>query len=252
VTYRFARERLDYSDYATGRLLSGLPGRPAFPVRLADEVFQRCLAYSARHGTAKRLTLYDPCCGGAYLLTVLALLHWQKLEMIVGSDADGDVLPLASRNLSLLTVEGLRERIDKIETMHRLYGKESHATALESAKRLETRIRTLHGMHGVPTHLFQADALNSGDLRANLDRGVVDLVITDVPYGKRSAWIGTTSRDVQTRDPLWCLLESLSAVLARHAVIAVISDKSQRVVHERYARIDRFQVGTRRVEVLTC
>lgn len=252
LIYRFARERPDYSDYALGRVLTGLPGRPAFPVRLADEVFQRCLEHMTRRGLSRRLTLYDPCCGGAYLLSTLAFLHWPRLQLVIGSDADAGVLPLASRNLSLLTVQGLRERRLKIESMHGLYGKESHAAALQSAKRCEARLAILLDMHDVATQLFLADALDPGDLRANIDSETIDVVITDVPYGKHSEWIGPALKDTPERDPLRSLLGSLLAVLAPHAVVAIISDKAQRARHERYTRVDRFQVGKRRIEILAC
>lgn len=249
MTYRFARERPDYSDYALGRVLTGLPGRPAFPVRLADEVFQRCLEHMTRRGLSRRLTVYDPCCGGAYLLSTLAFLHWPRLQLVIGSDADAGVLPLASRNLSLLTVQGLRERRLKIESMHGLYGKESHAAALQSAKRFEARLAILLDMHDVATRLFQADALDPGILRANINSGMVDMVITDVPYGMHSAWIRRTLTAAPALDPLRALLDSLLAVLAPHAIVAIISDKAQKARHEQFTRVDKFQIGKRRIEM---
>src|SRR5215210_5047561 len=103
MPYRFARERVDYSDFASGRVLYSLPGRTAFPVRLADEIFQRCLALRPPEARDGPLTLYDPCCGGATLLTTLGFLHGPKLAALIGSDADPDAVALAERNLALLT-----------------------------------------------------------------------------------------------------------------------------------------------------
>ena len=33
MTYRFALEDQDFSDYASGRVIYNLPGAPAFPLR---------------------------------------------------------------------------------------------------------------------------------------------------------------------------------------------------------------------------
>ncbi|MGN6758376.1 MAG: rRNA methyltransferase, partial [Thermomicrobiales bacterium] len=35
MPYQFARERLNYAAFASGQVLHSLPGRPAFPARLA-------------------------------------------------------------------------------------------------------------------------------------------------------------------------------------------------------------------------
>ncbi len=45
MPYQFAVDRPNYSDLASGRVLYSVPGHHAFPVRLASEIFQRCLAY---------------------------------------------------------------------------------------------------------------------------------------------------------------------------------------------------------------
>src|SRR6188768_151923 len=85
MLYRFAQERVDYSDFASGRVFRSLPGRTAFPVRLADELFQRCLSLRPPDQRATPVTLYDPCCGGATLLCTLAILHWASIRQIVAS-----------------------------------------------------------------------------------------------------------------------------------------------------------------------
>src|SRR5205814_8903957 len=90
MPYRFARERLDYADFASGRVFRSLPGRTGFPVRLADELFQRCLAIRSARGHHAPAVLYDPCCGGATLLCTLAYQPWPALAQIIASDADPD------------------------------------------------------------------------------------------------------------------------------------------------------------------
>ena len=57
------------------------------------------------------LTLYDPCCGSGYLLTVLGYLNHNQIDMFVGSDIDQNAAELARQNLALLTWEGLMNRV---------------------------------------------------------------------------------------------------------------------------------------------
>src|SRR5438067_819270 len=140
MPYRFARERLDHADFASGRVFHSLPGRTGFPVRLADELFQRCLAIRSARGHHEPAVLYDPCCGGATLLCTLAYQHWPALAQIIAADADPDAVALAGRNLALLTPAGLAERRAAIEAYHREFGKASHADALASADRLASRL----------------------------------------------------------------------------------------------------------------
>jgi 23S rRNA (guanine2535-N1)-methyltransferase len=47
MQYKYEKTMLDYSDLASGRVFYSLPGHPAFPIRLASEIFQRCLASRA-------------------------------------------------------------------------------------------------------------------------------------------------------------------------------------------------------------
>ena len=87
--------------------------------------------------------LYDPCCGAAYHLSVLACLHWNSFCQVIGSDIDQKAVNVAQKNLGLLSTEGLDKRISEISEMFRLYGKELHKEALDSARRLRDRIGTL-------------------------------------------------------------------------------------------------------------
>lgn len=257
MPYRFSRERQDYSDFASGRVIRSLPGRTAFPVRLADELFQRCLALrpSAKRDTP--VTLYDPCCGGASLLCTLAMLHWPSIRQIVASDADPDALALARRNLALLTPVGMNERHQEIAALHATYGKASHAEALGSVERLRARLGELAHAHPLPTRSFLADALDPASLRAHLDPQSIDVVIADVPYGQRMRWLinddcsrlGADSEDGTAT--IWRLLEALWPALAADAVLAIVSDKTQRARHERYTPAGTLQIGKRRATFLT-
>jgi hypothetical protein len=238
MPYRFALEKQDDSDYASGRVFYNLPGHPAFPVRLASEIFQRCLDLTDLKN--QPLRLYDPCCGGTYHLAVLAFLHGDKVSEIIASDIDPEALSVARRNLSLLTPEGLDRRIAELHEMQTRFGKESHAEALASAERLRQRLEAIHPPRA---RLFQADVFDTQAIRQGLGGEQVNLVITDIPYGIQSEWQGNAAGG----DPVWQMLESLTGVLAEGAVAAIASTKEQKGGHERYQQVGKLKMGKRLV-----
>jgi ribosomal protein S18 acetylase RimI-like enzyme len=256
MPYRFVHERQDSSDFASGRVIRSVPGRTAFPVRLADELFQRCLAIRSASGASGPVALYDPCCGGASLLCSVAYLHWPSIRQIFASDADPEAVALAARNLALLTPAGLAERRQEIAALYARFGKASHAEALASADRLADRLAEL-AQHGpLPTRHFQADALDPGNLGQHLEPGSIDVAIADVPYGQRTQWLAAAPHAAGMSDPagsstIWQLLEALRPALAPNAVLAIVGDKTQRARHERYAPAGTLQIGKRRATLLT-
>src|SRR5689334_14242480 len=141
MQYKFETEQQDYSDLASGRVFYSLPGHPAFPVRLASEIFQRCLAQREKlYQESLPCTLYDPCCGTAYHLSVLGVLHRERLDQVIASDIDETAVALARRNLGLLHAEGMDVRIRELSQMYEQYGKESHREALQSAQKLKSQL----------------------------------------------------------------------------------------------------------------
>jgi hypothetical protein len=237
MPYQFAHERPDYADLASGRVLYSAAGRPAFPVRLASEVLQRCLALRARPGP---VTLYDPCCGAAYHLSVLGFLHRPALAGLLASDIDPAAVALAARNLSLLSVSGLAQRQAELTALAEQYGKASHHAALASAARLQQQVAAFDAP--LPTRAFAANALDPAALQAGLAGRVPDVVLADVPYGQASQW-----QAAGASAPLTQLLAALRPVIGPHTLIALASDKAQKAAHPAYARIGRFQIGVRRV-----
>ncbi len=244
MPFRFALDRPDYSDLASGRVLYSLPGHPAFPVRLASEIFQRCFALWKNGNPSELPMVYDPCCGAGYLLTVLAYLHGDLIRALAASDIDPKAVEFAQRNLSLLTIAGLDRRIGELAADHARYGKELHLLALESAHRMRKQIDR---MSPLPSRVFQADAGNPADLQRGLSGSKVDLVITDIPYGRHSEWLGRLHDDPH---PIRELLNSLLAVLSPTSLVAVASDKAQKISRESYRRIERFSIGKRQVVIL--
>jgi 23S rRNA G2445 N2-methylase RlmL len=249
VQYKFAQKQ-DYSIYASGGVFYSLPGHPALPVRLASEIFQRCMAIRKREGLTKPCVLYDPCCGGAYHLSVLAYLHWEKIERIIGSDVDQEVLEVAARNLNLLTLTGINDRIAELSNLVERYEKASHQAALSHAQNLRNRLLKLVKSHPLKTELFRANATDKQTIKEHLKDEGVDMVISDVPYGQQTAWEALTSSQTVSEGQIWRMLEGFIGVLAEGAVVAIVADKKQRIGHNKYQRLERFQLGKRQVVLL--
>lgn len=249
MQYKFAIEQADYSDFSSGRVFYSLPGHPAFPVRLTSEIFQRCLAQrEANYGISTPCTLYDPCCGAAYHLSVLAYLHGARIREVIASDIDERAVALAKRNLTLLSVDGLDGRIRELCELSERYGKESHREALKSASTLRNRLSALTENHPLERMVFQSNATDRETMLNHIGPKSVDIVFTDVPYGRHSQWQGADLD--RSSNPLTSMLDALLDVLSPSGIVALVSDKGQKPSHQRYQRLEHFQIGKRRVVIL--
>ena len=249
MQYQYAKERVDYSDLSSGRVFYSLPGHPAFPVRLASEIFQRCMAIrEATYKISSPCVVYDPCCGAAYSLSVLGYLHGEKIQELIGSDVGEKAVAMAAQNLGLLNISGLNNRMREISEILKLYGKESHKEALVSSHILQTRITSLNKDHPIITKVFQASVFDGKAILENMGDRSVDIVFTDIPYGQHSQWRETCS--IETPDPIWSMLNTLTTVLSPSSIVAIVSDKEQKIAHENYQRIKQFQIGKRRIHIL--
>ena len=239
MEYRYETIPRNYEDFASGRVLYNAHGTTAFPVRLASEVAERCFHILESKGSKGPYSLYDPCCGGAYLLTVIGFLHNDKIKRILASDSNGDVLGLAEKNLSLLSHNGLTKRKEQLKEYIHLYNKASHISALESAERLSHFIIG-STMEKVTTFQSDVTATNhNSELRNKLN-----IVITDLPYGDIVTWSSTSS------DPIRDFFDHVFEILDHsHSVLAVIADKSQKLKHEKFKRIELVKVGKRQVGI---
>lgn len=228
----------NYSDFASGRVIYHKSGVPNFPARLAGEIFRRCLEYLGRN---EDIVLYDPCCGGGYMLTVLGLLEPDTVRKFVGSDVSAEAIALAHDNLSLLTEAGLLRRMEQIDAMIAKYGKESHVEARYSAQRFLDIIKRRPFEPEI--EVFVADILDPDSLeRANFKS---DIVMVDVPYGNLASW--SSRHD----DPISSLLHTIAPVIKPDAVVAVSADKGQKICNEDYMRLKRLRVGKRHIEIFT-
>lgn len=235
MEYMFEKTPMNYEDYASGRVLYNARGATAFPVRLASEFAQRGFRLLEERGCAGPYTLYDPCCGGGYLLTVIGLMHGRRLRAVYGSDIDKDKLAVAASNLSLLTVEGMERRAAQLRELDAAYGKPSHREALVSLAKLDGARR-----HAAieKTELFAADATDPGALAGKA--AGVNLVMADLPYGELAEW------RTDTADPAEALLSNLLNVLdPAHSIVIIVADKQQKLRHDRYRRLQHIKVGKR-------
>lgn len=248
MQYKFAAEQ-DYSDFSSGRVFYSLPGHPAFPVRLASEIFQSCLAHRERlYGNSSPCTLYDPCCGAAYHLSVLGYLHGENIRELIASDIDEKAVALAERNLGLLSMEGLERRIHELSILFEQYGKESHQEALRSASVLKAKLTHFRETQPLETRVFQSNATDRNQISRHIRSKSVDIVFTDVPYGQHSYW--NDPQFEQGSNPLTSMLDAILGLLSPTSIVAVASDKGQKAAHDRFERIEHFQAGKRRVAFL--
>ena len=243
MEYKFASEHTNYADLAGGHVFYTLPGLPAFPVRLASEIYQRGLEFRGKGNSP--CTIYDPCCGAAYHLSVIAYLHWDSVCRVICSDINEKAIQMAERNLGLLTPGGIKRRIREISAMVRLYDKESHKGALESITRMQEQVNQLTAVRPIQARLFQADPTDSASLRLGVQDTFIDMVITDIPDGQNIQWEST-----RAAEPVHAMLEALFSFLSPKSILAVAADRHQKIAHEKYKRLEKLQIGKRQIVFL--
>ena len=250
MEYKYTQAHESYEMYAAGGVFYSAPGLTAFPVRLAVEIFRRCQAIRAAQGEQGPALVYDPCCGGAYHLATMAFFNWDQIAGIYASDIDEDALGVAARNLSLLTPAGMDRRIAELTGLLEQYGKASHETSLQHAEQLRQQVMDGAPRHPLATHIFGADATDAAAIASALPGVRVDIVLTDIPYGRLAGWGANSRALLDGGDPVHQLLESLLAVLSDNAVLAVAAAKKDKVAHACYARLTRMQVGARLIVIM--
>jgi len=237
MEYKYC-ENKNFEDFACGRVIYYKSGMTNFPVRLAQEIYGRCVSYLQKKDD---ICIYDPCCGGGYLLTVLGFLNMGSINMLIGSDISNEAVELAWHNLSLLTEEGLEKRIRQLDNYYSEFGKQSHKEAIDSAKRLMHIVKKYDKKPAIS--VFKGDILAKETLTAKDFKA--DIVITDVPYGNLVSWQGAG------QDPINVLIENLMPILKPESVVAICSDKRQKMAVENFKRLERQRVGKRKFEILT-
>lgn len=237
--YQFTKNE-SYQDYSSGRVLYGATGATNFPVRLVSEIFQRAKYYLKEHNFDGPYTIYDPFCGAAYSLTVLGLLHSKDIKSLYASDIDENILEIARKNLSLLTQNGLDKRTQELKALFNTYHKDSHKDALKSANTLSKQILDKDAV----AHTYIHNAVNESNFP--FDLSIVDLIITDIPYGRLTQWQGSN----EAINPTQQFLNNVKGFTSQKILIAISMNKKQKATYEGYSKIKSFQIGTRKVVFL--
>lgn len=230
MQYKYCNNE-NFEDYASGRVLYSAEGVANFPVRLVNEIFGYAKEYSVKKAG---LCIYDPCCGGGYSLTVLGFMNSESIDKICGSDIDEKVLEVAGKNLTLLSKEGLEKRCAEIQSLYDMYGKASHADALESGLKLKNMMKK-----DIATELYIADCTEE------LPPISPDIIITDVPYGNLVDW------NTESNHPLLDMLQQLADISHKDTVLAISMDKKQKAEHPAWERRKKQIIGKRKFEIYT-
>lgn len=228
MEYKYCEDE-NFEDLSSGRVIYGTSGAPNFPVRLGNEIYRRC---TALFPGKESFTVYDPCCGGGYLLAVLGFCN-HNIGRIMASDVSDRMVSVAAKNLALLTLQGLDGRERELTDLIRQYGKSSHLEAVESLRRLRNRL-----VRNVESTVFTADCTQALPLA-----GAPDIIITDVPYGNLVAW------ESGERDSLQAMYRQLAMAAHSDTVLAVIMDKRQRYQGDSWNRLERQVIGKRKFEI---
>ena len=202
-----------------------------FPVRLLNEIFERARSYLEKKN---ELTVYDPCCGGGYSLTVLGFFHSDIIKHLYGSDIDDDMIFHAKKNVSLLQNKGLNERRNELESLYAAYGKLSHKEALESLARLEKQL-----VKPVISDIFSADCTKT------LPQLNPDIIITDIPYGNLVQWNGDATLSLDT------MLEQLIKISEQKMILALCMDKKEKFNAGSWILLEKHNIGKTKFIILT-
>jgi len=234
MKYIFETDKRDFSDFASGRVLYNAKNTTAFPVRLASEIIQRSFHILEGKGYSGPYKIYDPCCGGGFLLTTIGFLYYNRISEIIATDFDDEVLETARKNLSLLSKEGLDRRRKEIERYIEAYGKESHVQALKSIEYLETLI----GMKNIRINCKQRDITDIQDFPIN----GVNIIITDIPYGNIVNWKGVNENPIEN-----LFVNCYRALDNKASILAIVADKKTKLNHNLFKRLEHFQLGKRQI-----
>jgi 23S rRNA G2445 N2-methylase RlmL len=188
------------------------------------------------------VVLWDPCCGSGYLLTVIALLHRTMLRSVLATDIDPQAVELARQNLALLDPAALIAREHELAERAERFDKPSYLDTAQAAHRLSAKLTRQGG--GLPVLTREANVFDRKDLAAAVRDVNPDVVITDVPYGEQTAWLGANDgADVPE------MLAAIASVLPEDAVLGV-TVRGRRVPLGGARRRESLKIGTRAVALL--
>lgn len=238
MEFKFERVKKDYSDFSSDKVLVNAPQTPAFPVRIASEIMSRCLSYLK---SKSNISIYDPCCGAAHLLTVLGFLYSTNLNKVYGTDIDDKAIQYAHQNLNFLTSDGLMQKTRELKTRYNNLSNTFNEKSIQSSERLAAMIR---GSEKTQNNICCKRWDITSSTPPSFQR--VNVVITDLPYGNMTYWEGNKSDN-----PINKMLSNIYEILdLENSIIAIISDKQQKIKHEKFFQIKRLKHGKRQFTFL--
>ena len=233
MIYKYFQKN-NYEDFSSGRFFYHKPKYPNYPVRLAGEIFCRCLEYIDKKN---EIVIYDPCCGSGYMLTVLGYLFNEKIKTIYASDILNEAIELARKNLSLLSYAGIEERKNELLDLFGKFAKKSHKDALQSLNNLRKHLK-----HEIAVNCYTQDILSTN--RSKNIKFTADVVMTDVPYGDLTAWSNYHDKQIDI------LLDVIKPLVTTRSIVSITRNKNQKYNNSSFQRMDSFKIGHRVVDLI--
>jgi hypothetical protein len=240
MQYLFPEHSLPKADLASGKVLFSRPGLTAFPVRLGNELFLRAVALLEAVGRHPPYHVYDPTCGGGYLMTILCLLNPQLIARLSMSDISPEAISIAAKNVKLLSAEGMLERQAELAALAKVSGRESHTAAEASAAILHTWLdRRSSALQ--QTSIFEADATDPDAIRAHFPaNSSIDIGFADMPYELHSSWRTEATDSTVPEMKVLSTFADLSV-----PIVILATRKGLRLANPRYRRAAKLKNGHR-------
>ena len=226
--------RNNFEDFSSGRVFYHKPNYSNYPVRLAGEVFCRCLEYIDKKND---IVIYDPCCGSGYMLTVLGYLFNEKIKAIYASDISNEAVELAGRNFSLLSNPGIEKRKIELLDLYSKYGKESHKEAIKSLDNIRIFIK-----QKIEVNCYTRDIFNKDEIKSN--KFTADIIMTDVPYGNLVNWSNQKDKQIEK------LLDMVKSSITVRSIVSISHTKSQKIDNKSFHKINLLKVGHRSIDFI--
>lgn len=233
MEYRFT-EKEDFSFLASGNVIKHFSGMPCFPVRLGLELFER-----AYHLIGKeKITVYDPCCGNGFSMSVLGMIKQSKISSLYGSDIAPDCLEAASCNTAMLTREGMLAARDRV-----LQNENTTEARIEQLNESVEKLLPYLNNPEMQSKVFLHDILSAPP---NLPEAA-DYVFADIPYGIMTEW---KTSDVEKSDPVQQLIGNIAPIMSENGVLAVCGAKDLRIKTDLFCRTEKIHAGKRLIYLL--
>ncbi|GAB6109057.1 hypothetical protein JCM19376_30130 [Fusibacter bizertensis] len=75
---------------------------------------------------------------------------------------------------------------------------------------------------------------------------IADIVFVDIPYGELVNWQSINS----SKNNIELLLDSVVKVINCDSIVVISSKKNERIITDRFKRIERINIGKRKIELL--